>query len=115
MPNNNCINAQKTQYILALDAGTTSNRCLIFDHNGQIRAVAQQEFPQHSPRSGWVEQDPRDIWQSQLAVCRRALSRLEAEVKVPSGAFAALGITNQRETTIIWDRHTGEPIYNAIV
>ncbi|NLZ70785.1 MAG: glycerol kinase GlpK [Clostridiaceae bacterium] len=115
MPNNNCINAQETQYILALDAGTTSSRCLIFDHNGQIRAVAQQEFPQHSPRSGWVEQDPRDIWQSQLAVCRRALSRLEAEVKVPTGAFAALGITNQRETTIIWDRHTGEPIYNAIV
>ncbi len=97
--------------ILALDQGTTSSRAILFDHAGAIRGKAQKEFQQIFPRSGWVEHDPREIWASQLEVARAALS----EAKIDAGDVAAIGITNQRETTIIWDRKTGEPIHNAIV
>src|SRR5208282_4958332 len=98
-------------FILALDQGTTSSRAILFDHAGAIRASAQKEFPQHFPQAGWVEHDPLEIWSSQLEVARAALSRagLGAE------DVAAIGITNQRETTLIWDRRSGEPIHNAIV
>lgn len=98
-------------YILALDQGTTSSRAIVFDHAGQIVAVAQQEFPQIYPRPGWVEHDPERIWQSQLAVARQVI----AEAGISAGDIAAIGITNQRETTILWDRSTGEPVHNAIV
>jgi glycerol kinase len=99
------------KYILALDQGTTSSRALLFDRSGSVIASAQQEFRQIFPRPGWVEHDPEDIWQSQrdtmLAVCRQA--------GITGKDIAAIGITNQRETTLIWDRKTGEPIHNAIV
>jgi glycerol kinase len=98
-------------YILALDQGTTSSRAILFDHSGTPRHVAQQEFTQHYPQAGWVEHDPRDIWNSQLAVAQQVLS----DAKVSASDVAAIGITNQRETTIIWDRQTGEPVFNAIV
>ncbi|MCR9292700.1 MAG: glycerol kinase GlpK [bacterium] len=97
--------------ILALDQGTTSSRALVVGHDGQIISVAQKEFPQHFPRPGWVEQDPQDIWNSQLAVARSALRK----AKIAASEVAAIGITNQRETTIVWDRVSGEPVYNAIV
>src|SRR5918997_5650323 len=98
-------------FILALDQGTTSSRALLFDERGAIRALAQKEFRQIFPRSGWVEHDPREIWATQLAVATEALARAGAK----PADVAALGITNQRETTIVWDRATGEPLYNAIV
>ena len=98
-------------FILALDQGTTSSRAILFDHAGTIRGRAQKEFQQIFPRSGWVEHDPREIWSSQLEVARAALADARISVKDVS----ALGIANQRETTIIWDRRTGEPIHNAIV
>jgi glycerol kinase len=98
-------------YILALDQGTTSSRAIVFDHDGAIKAVAQKEFTQIFPTAGWVEHDPREIWASQIGVAVEALGR--AQVR-PSD-LAAIGITNQRETTIVWDRDTGEPICNAIV
>ncbi len=98
-------------HILALDQGTTSSRAIIFDHAGQIISVAQQEFPQHYPRPGWVEHNPAHIWDTQYTVAQQAL----AGAKLAAGDIAAVGITNQRETTLIWDRHTGEPIHNAIV
>ncbi|MEM1128563.1 MAG: glycerol kinase GlpK [Bacteroidota bacterium] len=98
-------------YILALDQGTTSSRAIVFDHNGQIQSVAQKEFEQHFPRPGWVEHDPNEIWSSQLGVATEALSRAGFNAR----DIAAIGITNQRETTIVWDRTTGEPIFNAIV
>ncbi|MCY4464551.1 MAG: glycerol kinase GlpK [Chloroflexi bacterium] len=94
-------------FILALDQGTTSSRAILFDRGGRIIRSAQQEFPQHYPQPGWVEHDPRDIWESQLAVAR--------EVIVDPTAIAAIGISNQRETTLIWDRESGAPIHNAIV
>ena len=97
--------------ILALDQGTTSSRAIVFDHAGAIRATAQQEFRQIYPQAGWVEHDPREIWQSQLATARQAL----AQAGLKAGDLAALGITNQRETTVVWDRRTGAPIHNAIV
>eukprot|EP01132_Coremiostelium_polycephalum_P021982 gene21982-26088_t len=99
------------EYILALDQGTTSSRAIIFDHNGQIRSIAQKEFKQIFPKSGWVEHDPNEIWASQASVAA------EATVKMGLNGtnIKAIGITNQRETTIVWDRKTGEPIYNAIV
>jgi len=99
------------QYILALDQGTTSSRAIVFDHDGGIKAIAQQEFEQIFPQPGWVEHDPDDIWTSQRAVMTEALTRANLSPK----DIAALGITNQRETTILWDRDTGEPVYNAIV
>ena len=98
-------------YILALDQGTTSSRAIVFDHDGAIRAVAQKEFTQMFPAAGWVEHDPGEIWASQIGVAVEALGRAEVRPK----ELAAIGITNQRETTIVWDRETGDPIYNAIV
>ncbi|MGZ8316574.1 MAG: glycerol kinase GlpK [Telluria sp.] len=100
-----------TQYILALDQGTTSSRAILFDREGRIHGSAQQEYPQHFPQPGWVEHDPDDIWNSQLAVAREVL-RVHG---VRYRQVAAIAIANQRETTIVWDRHTGEPIAPAIV
>jgi glycerol kinase len=100
-----------TQYILALDQGTTSSRAILFDRAGQVVASAQQEFPQHFPRPGWVEHDPADIWTSQLACARQVLR----DSGIPASQVAAIGIANQRETTLVWDRRTGEPICHAIV
>src|SRR5205823_357539 len=97
------------KYVLALDQGTTSSRAILFDENGAIRAMAQREFRQIYPRPGWVEHDPREIWETQLAVMREALSNFDAR------EVAAIGITNQRETTLVWDRKTGAPVHNAIV
>ena len=99
------------EYILSLDQGTTSSRAIVFDHHGQIEAVAQKEFEQIFPEPGWVEHDPNDIWSSQSSVMYEAIIRAGIRAR----DVAALGITNQRETTIVWDRETGEPIYNAIV
>jgi glycerol kinase len=98
-------------YILALDQGTTSSRAIVFDHDGAVRGVAQKEFAQIFPQAGWVEHDPREIWASQIGVAVEALARAQLR----SSDVAAIGITNQRETTIVWDRETGEPIHNAIV
>lgn len=98
-------------YILALDAGTTSVRAIIFDHAGQIRAVAQQEICQIFPQPGWVEHDPQEIWQTQIAVAVAALARAQ----ILPRDIAAVGIANQRETSIVWERDTGRPVYNAIV
>src|SRR5438105_3930652 len=98
-------------FILALDQGTTSSRAIVFDRDGAIRAVAQKEFAQIFPQAGWVEHDPQEIWASQIGVAVEALGRAHAAPR----DVAAIGITNQRETTIIWDRETGEPIHNAIV
>ena len=98
-------------FILALDQGTTSSRAIVFDHDGAIHSVAQKEFRQVFPQAGWVEHDPREIWTSQLEVARGAL----AQSKLKASDIAAIGITNQRETTLLWDRKTGEPIHNAIV
>ena len=97
--------------ILALDQGTTSSRAIVFDHGGSIRAVAQREFRQFYPQSGWVEHDPEEIWRSQLETAREVL----AKSGLKATDLAAIGITNQRETTVIWDRKTGAPIHNAIV
>src|SRR5262245_58586761 len=97
--------------ILALDQGTTSSRAIIFDHDGSIRAVAQQEFQQIFPQAGWVEHDANEIWQTQLDTARAALTKAE----LTAADIAAIGITNQRETTVLWDRKTGEPIHHAIV
>ena len=99
------------KYVLALDQGTTSSRAILFDHQGRATAVAQQEFEQLFPQPGWVEHRPEDIWSSQLNAARVVLR--ESDVKADQ--IAAIGITNQRETTIIWDRETGAPIHNAIV
>ncbi len=99
------------RYILSLDQGTTSSRALLFDHEGKVRSVAQREFTQIFPQPGWVEHDPEEIATSQIAVALEALSKANA---APSDV-AAIGITNQRETTIVWDRASGKPIYNAIV
>ena len=98
-------------FILALDQGTTSSRALVFDEHGSVRSVAQREFTQIFPQAGWVEHDPEEIWTSQVAVAADAL----ASLRVQAGDVAAIGITNQRETTIVWDRFTGKPIYNGIV
>ena len=98
-------------YLLALDQGTSSSRSIVFDATGAIVALAQQEFTQHFPGPGWVEHDPREIWASQLATARDALAR--AGIKATD--LAGLGITNQRETTVVWNRRSGEPIFNAIV
>lgn len=99
------------KYVMALDAGTTSNRCILFNEKGEICSVAQKEFTQIFPQPGWVEHDAEEIWSTQYEVAREAMSKLN----VTADQIAAIGITNQRETTIVWDRHTGEPVYNAIV
>ena len=98
-------------FVLALDQGTTSSRAIVFDRQGTIRAVAQKEFAQIFPQAGWVEHDPEEIWASQIGVAADAL----AQAHITAGDLAALGITNQRETTILWDRRTGDPIHHAIV
>lgn len=98
-------------YIMALDQGTTSSRCILFDKKGKICSVAQREFTQIFPKPGWVEHDPMEIWSSQIGVAVEAMSKIGAS----AGDIAAIGITNQRETTIVWERATGKPVYNAIV
>ncbi|MEM6638171.1 MAG: glycerol kinase GlpK [Pseudomonadota bacterium] len=97
--------------VLAIDQGTTSSRAMIFDEKRAIAAVAQQEFPQHFPASGWVEHDPADLWATTASVCRAAIERAGAR----PGDIAAIGITNQRETVVVWDKETGKPVHNAIV
>jgi glycerol kinase len=97
--------------VLALDQGTTSSRAILYNHSGDILGVAQKEFSQIYPKSGWVEHNPIEIWDTQLAVARQVLS----DCRVDAREVAAIGITNQRETTVVWDRTTGEPVYNAIV
>ncbi len=100
-----------SKYILSIDQGTTSSRAIIFNEKSEILSVAQQEFTQFFPEDGWVEHDPEEIWQSTLSVSRECIEKLG----VQASEIAAIGITNQRETTIIWDKLTGQPIYNAIV
>jgi glycerol kinase len=99
------------QYVMALDQGTTSSRCIIFNKQGKIKSVAQKEFTQIYPKPGWVEHDPMEIWSSQISVATEAMAKLGISAK----QIASIGITNQRETTIVWDKRTGIPIYNAIV
>lgn len=99
------------KYIMALDAGTTSNRCILFDHEGNICSMAQKEFRQIFPNPGWVEHDANEIWSTQLGVAVEAMSKIGAT----ADDIAGIGITNQRETVIVWDKHTGEPVYHAIV
>ena len=99
------------KYILAFDQGTTSSRAILFDDNASIISVAQKEFTQIFPQPGWVEHDPNEIWQTQIDVAREVI----AKANIQPQEIAAIGITNQRETTIIWDRESGKPIYNAIV
>src|ERR1043165_6830902 len=98
-------------FILALDQGTTSSRALVFDHAGVVHSVAQAEFGQHYPRPGWVEHDPLEIWATQSGVLHEALAK--ARLRIDD--IAGIGITNQRETTVVWERRTGRPIANAIV
>ena len=100
-----------SKYILALDQGTTSSRAIIFNHSGSVMSVAQKEFKQIFPRPGWVEHDPNEIWSTQLGVAAEAISK----AGLTTENIAAIGITNQRETTVVWERATGKPIYNAIV
>ena len=99
------------KYILAFDQGTTSSRAIVFDHNGSIISVAQKEFTQIFPKPGWVEHDANEIWSTQLGVATEAI----AKANIDANEIAAIGITNQRETTVVWERATGKPIYNAIV
>lgn len=99
------------KYMMALDAGTTSNRCILFNEKGEMCSVAQKEFTQYFPKPGWVEHDANEIWSSQLGVAVEAMSKIGATAK----DIAAIGITNQRETAIVWNKRTGEPVYNAIV
>lgn len=99
------------KYIMSLDQGTTSSRCILFNHNAEVVSIAGKEFAQIFPKPGWVEHDPKEIWSSQLEVIKDALD----QVKISISDIEAIGITNQRETTIIWDKNTGEPVYNAIV
>ena len=99
------------KYMMALDQGTTSSRCILFDHKGTICSVAQKEFEQHYPKPGWVEHDPMEIWASQVSVMSEAMNKIAA---LPE-QIHAIGITNQRETTIVWDKKTGKPVYPAIV
>ena len=104
-------NTQKKTYIMALDQGTTSSRCILFDKQGNICSMAQKEFTQIYPQPGWVEHNANEIWGSILAVIAGVLS----ESSVKPEQIAGIGITNQRETTVVWDKETGTPVYNAIV
>ncbi len=99
------------KYVMALDAGTTSNRCILFNEKGEVCSMAQKEFTQYFPKPGWVEHDANEIWSSQLGVAVEAMQKIGAT----AADIAAIGITNQRETTVVWDRETGEPVYRAIV
>ena len=101
----------KKYYVLALDQGTTSSRAILFDQEGRPVKAAQKEFTQIYPKAGWVEHNPLEIWESQLAVAQEVF----AKTGVTADEVAAIGITNQRETTLVWDKQTGKPIYNAIV
>ena len=101
----------RNDYILALDQGTTSSRAIIFDHDGNAVVTCQKEFPQYFPRPGWVEHNPMEIWASQSAVMAEAVASLGSE----GSAVCGIGITNQRETTLLWDARTGRPVHNAIV
>lgn len=101
---------QKKKYVMALDQGTTSSRCILFDRQGNAVSMAQKEFTQIYPRTGWVEHDAMEIWSSQYGVAAEAMAKIGAD----AGDIEAIGITNQRETTIVWDRNTGVPVYNAI-
>ncbi|HLO64793.1 MAG TPA: FGGY family carbohydrate kinase, partial [Azonexus sp.] len=103
--------ASPQQFVLALDQGTTSARAILFDRQGNSRGIARQEITQHYPQPGWVEHDALEIWQAQLAVARAALR----DNGVAAAQIAAVGITNQRETTVLWDRATGQPLHRAIV
>ena len=98
------------KYVMAIDQGTTSTRAIIFDHSGEIVSIGQQEFTQIFPNPGWVEHNPIEIWDSVRAVVAEALQKAE----INRHQLAAVGITNQRETTVVWDKNTGEPVYNAI-
>ena len=98
-------------YVMALDAGTTSNRAIIFDKNSKIVGVSQKEFTQYFPEPGWVEHDADEIWSSMTTVMKEALE----QSGLVASDIAAIGITNQRETTVVWDKNTGRPVYNAIV
>ena len=100
-----------SKYVMALDAGTTSNRCIIFNEKGEMCSVAQKEFTQYFPKPGWVEHDANEIWSSQLGVAVEAMAKLG----IGADDIAAIGITHQRETTVVWDKNTGEPVYHAIV
>ena len=97
-------------FILTLDQGTTSSRALVIDKKGQVQALAQKEFKQHYPKESWVEHDAEEIWQTQLSCAQDAIKKLNSDDKL-----VAIGITNQRETTVVWNRKTGKPIHNAIV
>ena len=97
------------KYVMALDAGTTSNRCILFNEKGEMCSVAQREFTQYFPKPGWVEHDADEIWASMLGVAVEAMNMINAEAE----DIAAIGITNQRETTIVWDKETGEPVHHA--
>lgn len=99
------------EYIMALDAGTTSNRCILFNKKGEVCSMAQKEFTQYFPKPGWVEHDPEEIWTTQLEVAHQAMANIHAT----AADIAAIGITNQRETTVVWDKVSGEPVYHAIV
>ena len=99
------------KYIMALDAGTTSNRCILFNEHGEMCSVSQREFTQFFPKPGWVEHDANEIWATQLGVAVEAMQKIGAT----AADIAAIGITNQRETAIVWDKKTGEPVYHAIV
>lgn len=99
------------QVILALDQGTTSSRAMVFDRNGNVVSVAQKEFQQIYPQPGWVKHDPLEIWSTQVGVAAEAVTR----AGLNASAIAAVGITNQRETTIVWNRESGTPVYNVIV
>ena len=99
------------KYIMAFDAGTTSSRCILFNKAGEICSIAQREFRQIYPKSGWVEHNANEIWATQYGVAAEAMQKIGASAK----DIAAIGITDQRETTIVWDKKTGEPVYNAIV
>ncbi|MGI6585133.1 MAG: glycerol kinase GlpK [Gracilibacteraceae bacterium] len=99
------------KYILALDQGTTSSRAIVFGNDGKIASVAQKEFKQIYPKAGWVEHDPMEIWETQTGVAREAMNK----IGIGAGDIAAIGITNQRETTVVWEKSTGKPVYNAIV
>ncbi len=101
----------KEKYILALDQGTTSSRAIIYDKSGKIRSFAQKEFTQYFPQPGYVEHDPQEIYSSQITVAAEAITKM----RIHDLSLEAIGITNQRETTILWDRKTGKPVYNAIV
>ena len=100
-----------TQFVLAIDQGTTSSRAIVFDGDRKVVGVGQQEFAQIFPQDGWVEHDPEEIWESVTSTIKTALD----EAKVGASDIAAIGITNQRETVVVWDRETGDPVYNAIV